>query len=51
MSAWLIGIGFVPYVGPPLDLCEAITGREWCLPEGKELTTEERIFSGVGVGG
>jgi hypothetical protein len=43
-----IGIGFVPYVGPALDLCEAVTGKEWCLPSGKELSTEERIFSGVG---
>jgi hypothetical protein len=43
-----VGIGFVPYVGPVLDLCEAVTGKEWCLPSGKELSTEERIFSGVG---
>jgi hypothetical protein len=43
-----VGIGFVPYVGPALDLCEAVTGKEWCLPSGKELSTEERIFSGVG---
>jgi hypothetical protein len=44
-----VGIGFVPYVGPALDLCEAVTGKEWCLPSGRELSTEERIFSGVGV--
>ncbi|WP_437646160.1 hypothetical protein [Sorangium sp. So ce362] len=45
-----IGVGFVPVVGPALDLCEAVTGKEWCLPSGQELSTEERIFSGVGFG-
>ncbi|WP_437926866.1 hypothetical protein WMF37_48860 [Sorangium sp. So ce291] len=45
-----IGVGFVPVVGPALDLCEAVTGKAWCLPSGEELSTEERIFSGVGFG-
>ncbi|WP_437894566.1 hypothetical protein [Sorangium sp. So ce124] len=45
-----IGVGFVPVVGPALDLCEAVTGKAWCLPSGQELSTEERIFSGVGFG-
>ncbi|XXY53731.1 hypothetical protein WME91_21595 [Sorangium sp. So ce269] len=44
-----IGVGFVPVVGPALDLCEAVTGKEWCLPAGRELSDEERIFSGLGV--
>lgn len=44
-----IGIGFVPFVGPALDLCECITGKQWCLPSGKELSTTERVFSGAGV--
>ncbi|WP_437936396.1 hypothetical protein [Sorangium sp. So ce341] len=44
-----IGVGFVPVVGPALGLCEAVTGKAWCLPSGEELTTEERIFSGLGV--
>ncbi|WP_438024725.1 hypothetical protein [Sorangium sp. So ce233] len=43
-----IGVGFVPVVGPALDLCEAVTGKEWCLPSGRELSDEERIFSGLG---
>jgi hypothetical protein len=43
-----VAIGFVPYVGPALDLCEAITGKAWCLPSGQELSDEERIFSGLG---
>jgi hypothetical protein len=43
-----IAVGFVPYVGPALDLCECITGKEWCLPSGRELSDEERIFSGIG---
>ncbi|WP_437763057.1 hypothetical protein WMF27_42930 [Sorangium sp. So ce281] len=45
-----IGVGFVPVVGPALDLCEAVTGKAWCLPSGEELSTEERIFSGIGFG-
>ncbi|WP_437986639.1 hypothetical protein [Sorangium sp. So ce117] len=45
-----IGVGFVPVVGPTLDLCEAVTGKEWCLPAGRELSDEERIFSGIGFG-
>jgi hypothetical protein len=44
-----IGIGFVPVVGTALDLCEAMTGKEWCLPSGRELSTEERIFSATGA--
>jgi hypothetical protein len=43
-----VAIGFVPYVGPALDLCECITGKAWCLPSGQELSDEERIFSGLG---
>ncbi|WP_437991714.1 hypothetical protein [Sorangium sp. So ce145] len=45
-----IGVGFVPVVGPTLDLCEAVTGKEWCVPSGRELSDEERIFSGLGFG-
>ncbi|WP_437780234.1 hypothetical protein [Sorangium sp. So ce1097] len=45
-----IGVGFVPVVGPALDLCEAVTGKAWCLPSGQELSDEERIFSGLGFG-
>ncbi|WP_437896506.1 hypothetical protein [Sorangium sp. So ce124] len=45
-----IGVGFVPVLGPTLDLCEAVTGKEWCVPSGRELSDEERIFSGLGFG-
>ncbi|WP_437836614.1 hypothetical protein [Sorangium sp. So ce1153] len=45
-----LGVGFVPVVGPALDLCEAVTGKVFCLPSGRELSDEERIFSGVGFG-
>ncbi|MGK4005602.1 hypothetical protein WMF31_23450 [Sorangium sp. So ce1036] len=45
-----IGVGFVPVVGLVLDLCEAVTGKAFCLPAGQELSDEERIFSGVGFG-
>jgi hypothetical protein len=44
-----VAIGFVPFVGPTLDFCEAVTGRAWCMPDGEELSTEQRIFSGAGV--
>lgn len=44
-----IAVGFVPVVGPTLDFCEAVTGKAWCLSDGKELSTEERIFAGAGV--
>jgi hypothetical protein len=43
-----IAVGFIPYVGPALDLCECITGKSWCLPSGKDLSNEERVFSGIG---
>ena len=43
-----VAIGFVPFVGPALDLCECITGKSWCLQSGKELSTTERVFSGAG---
>lgn len=49
-AATRIGIGFVPFVGPTLDLCEAVTGKEYCMPNGKQLGTGERIFSAIGFG-
>ena len=49
-AATRVGIGFVPFVGPALDLCEAVTGREWCTSSGRELTTGERVWSGIGFG-
>ncbi|AUX47370.1 uncharacterized protein SOCE26_088890 [Sorangium cellulosum] len=45
-----LAVGFVPVVGPALDLCEAVTGKAFCLPGGQELSDEERIFSGLGFG-
>ncbi|AUX37151.1 MULTISPECIES: hypothetical protein [Sorangium] len=45
-----LGVGFVPVMGPALDLCEAVTGKAFCLPSGQELSDEERIFSGLGFG-
>lgn len=44
-----VGAGFVPFVGDTLDFCEAITGRAWCDPSGEELSTGERVLSGLGV--
>jgi hypothetical protein len=45
-----VAIGFVPLVGPALDLCEAVTGKMYCLPGGKDLTAGERVFSAIGFG-
>ncbi|NUQ75748.1 MAG: hypothetical protein HUU21_19570 [Polyangiaceae bacterium] len=45
-----IAVGFVPVVGPTLDLCEAVTGKMFCLPFAKDLSTEERLLSAVGFG-
>ncbi|MBK9262855.1 MAG: hypothetical protein IPM54_24010 [Polyangiaceae bacterium] len=45
-----VAIGFVPFAGPALDICEAVTGKEWCLPSGRKLSDGERILSGVGFG-
>src|SRR5262249_19656815 len=44
-----VAVGFVPVVGQTLDFCEAVTGRAWCMPDGAELSDEERIFAGAGV--
>jgi len=44
-----MALGLVPVVGTYLDFCEAVTGRAFCLPDGAELTDEERIFAGAGV--
>ncbi|MFB1484141.1 hypothetical protein [Corallococcus sp. RDP092CA] len=41
-------VGFTP-VGDVLDLCEAVTGKKFCIPGGEELSAEERIASGLGV--
>ena len=48
-AASRIAIGFVPIVGPALDLCEAATGREFCRPSGRELSVTERVLAGIGV--
>jgi len=45
-----VAIGFVPFVGPAMDLCEAVTGKEFCVPSGRTLTIGERVFSGIGFG-
>ncbi|AGC42664.1 hypothetical protein MYSTI_01316 [Myxococcus stipitatus DSM 14675] len=41
-------VGFTP-VGDILDLCEAVTGKKFCMPGGENLSTEERVASGLGV--
>jgi hypothetical protein len=51
MVAWKSPRAFSKwFVGPAMDICEAVTGKEWCLPSGRTLTTGERVFSGIGFG-
>ena len=40
-----VPIGFLPVAGPFFDLCEAATGHEWCVPDGRELSTGERALA------
>ncbi len=44
-----IGVGFVPVVGPALDLCEAVTGKAWCLPSGRGAQHRGADLLGGGV--
>lgn len=45
-----LAIGFTPFANDTLDFCEVVTGREFCVPDGRELTTEERSYSALGLG-
>ncbi len=42
MPAALIGardrVGLIPVVGEAVDICEAVTGKAFCLPSGDDLT-------------
>jgi hypothetical protein len=40
--------GFTP-AGDVLDLCEAVTGKTLCLPNGADLDVSDRIAAGLGV--
>lgn len=44
-----IAIGFVPFVGPTLDFCEAVTGRAWCMPDGAERAPRSGSSRAPGV--
>lgn len=46
----LFGIGFTP-VGDFIDFCEVVTGWETCNPNGKQLTTGERMITTLGIVG
>jgi hypothetical protein len=43
-----VGVGFIPLVGPAVDLCEAVSGHQWCVPAGEPLDDMERVISGAG---
>ena len=43
-----VGLSVSP-LGNALDLCEAISGREFCLPSGRTLSKEERFFAMAGT--
>lgn len=40
-----VAIGFVPFVGTAMDLCEAVTGKEWCMhsPPSARQTRYHRL--------
>ena len=44
-----VGVGFIPVVGTLLDFCELVTGTEFCMPGGRELSAFERSMAGVGL--
>ncbi len=47
-----IGVGFVPVAGDLLDVCEAITGFEFCTSTGTKLGDGDRVYSALGsIGG
>jgi len=44
-----LGIGFLPIAGDMLDMCEAITGYEFCTSTGAPLSVSDRVLSGLSV--
>lgn len=42
-------IGVTPVVGEALAFCELMTGKDFCIPGGRDLSETERLFSGVGA--
>ncbi|WP_338863079.1 hypothetical protein [Myxococcus stipitatus] len=44
----LLGVGMTP-AGDFIDFCEVITGWETCIPSGTQLSTGERMFTGLGM--
>ncbi|WP_224250070.1 hypothetical protein [Hyalangium gracile] len=44
----LLGLSFTP-VGDFIDLCELVTGKENCNPDGADLSVSERMFAGAGL--
>jgi hypothetical protein len=44
-----IGGGATPVVGDGIDICEAVTGREFCTTGGSSLSIGERVASALGV--
>ncbi len=44
-----IGVGFVPFVGDFKDFCEATTGKRLCVPNGEDLSHEDRVYAAIGM--
>jgi hypothetical protein len=47
-SAARTGVSFTP-IGDVMDMCEAITGKEFCSPQGKDLLPEQRFLAILGT--
>lgn len=43
-----IGLRMSP-LGDLIDVCEAVTGREMCIPDGNLLSTNDRMLAAVGI--
>lgn len=44
-----VGVGFAPVVGDAMDVCEAITGYEFCTSTARKLDFTDRVLSGLGA--
>ena len=48
-SVAAIGVGFVPIAGDFIDICEFVTGKEMCDPNGISMPMGWRMLSALGV--
>lgn len=49
VPAFDVGTSLAPGINDIRDYCEAMTGKEFCLPAGRDLSSFERLLSGAGL--